>query len=157
MILRMMRLIVVLALTACAGGAEDRSTLDSIPKAAAATVRQHAGGMTITKVDRETEDGQEVFEAVWFVGGVRHEAKVTAAGVLLELEVDVAEGDVPAPVRATAAKALGKGIKYTRLMKGNYEAEIEVGGKEKEIVIAADGTLVTAPKVEDDDGEEDDD
>jgi hypothetical protein len=110
--------------------------------------------MTITKVDRETEDGQEVFEAVWFVGGVRHEAKVTATGVLLELEVEVAEKDVPAPVRATAAKALGTGVKYVRLMSGNYEAEIEVDGKEQELVIAADGTAATT---KDEDDDEDDD
>jgi hypothetical protein len=66
-------------------GTEDRTTLDSIPKAAAATLREQARGMTITKVDRETEDRQDVFEA-WFANGVR--AVRSEGDGVLELEVE---------------------------------------------------------------------
>jgi hypothetical protein len=144
----MIRALGLVALMACAGS-EDRSTLDSIPKAAAQAVRTQAHGMTVTKVEREIEGGEEVFEAVWFEQGARHEAKVTASGKLLELEVEVADAAVPAAVKETAARQLGTGATYVRLLSGNYEAEL----KHREIEIAANGTVVTPP-IEDEDDDE---
>jgi len=156
--------ITFLLVVGCAGGlAEDRGTLDNVPKAAAASLQQQAAGMAIQRVEHETERGVETYEATWYAGGVRHEAKVSADGKLLELEVEVVERDVPAAVRATAERALGQsGAKYERQLDGSYEAEIVVDGKEREVAIDASGKLIRSGDEDEDGddgggGEEDDD
>lgn len=152
----MTRVLAACVLWVGCAGVEERSTLDTIPKAAAATVRQQARGVAIHKIDREQEAGQEVYEAVWYVAGKKHEAKVTATGVLLELEVEVAEAEVPAAVRVTVEKELGSGAKYVRLKDGSFEAEKTASGKQRELVVGGDGRVVGREQ-EDDDDEEDDD
>lgn len=148
-----MRVLVLVVLIGCAG-AEERGTLDSIPKAAAQALRVQSAGVTLNKIDREVEGGVEMWEATWIDGGRKHEAKVNAAGVVVEHEVEVPEAEVPAPVRASAEKAIGKGAQFVRHMNGNYEAELVVGGKEKEVMIAPDGTIVGGDG-DDEDGDDD--
>ena len=149
-----MRFVVLVILIGCAGG-DERGTLESVPKAAAQALRTRSGGVALNKVDREVEGGVEMWEATWFENGRKHEAKVNAAGVVVEHEVEVPEAEVPPAVRATAETAVGKGAQFVRHMTGNYEAELVVGGKEKEVMIAPDGTIVGGDGDDDDDGDDD--
>lgn len=150
---RAMRVLLVgLLVVGCAGTGE-HGTLDTIPKPAAEALRVEAGGVAIEKVERELEGGVELWEATWVANGRRHEAKVSAAGVLVEYEVEVPAAEVPPAVRATAVRELGVGARYERLMDGTYEAEIVVAGKEREVVIGVDGQLV-GREPDDDDAED---
>src|SRR5438045_2671763 len=101
-----MRVLVLMMLIGCAGG-DERGTLDSVPNAAARALRAQSAGVTLTKIEREVEGGVEMWEATWIENGRKHEAKVNAAGVVVEHEVEVPEAEVPAPVRATAERVLG--------------------------------------------------
>lgn len=151
----MMRCIACL-LVACGGGGHHESTLDSIPPPAAATLTAQAGAAAIMHVSREMERGRELYEASWMVDGLEREAKVTATGELVELEIQIREADVPAAVRAAAARSLtgATTIKYVRLQGDLYEAEAMINGRERDVTLTASG----APVQEDDDedGEHDD-
>ena len=149
--------VVLVFLVACAGGPSgDRTTMASIPPPAAATLNAQAGAAAIRHVSRGTEGGREVFEAEWSEGGLEREAKVTATGELLELEIELREADVPAPVRIAAAKALvgATKIKYVRLAGERFEAEAVIHGKEQEVTLTASGACANS---DDDDDDEDDD
>ena len=148
-----------LVLVACAGGAGgDRMTMASIPPPAAAALNAQAGAAAIRQVSRGTEGGREVFEAEWSEGGLEREAKVTAAGEILELEIEVREADVPAPVRTAAASALigATKIKYVRLKGSLFEAEARIHGKEHEVTLTASGAPVHDHDDDDDDDDDDD-
>jgi len=149
--------IVILALAACGTAASTstrRDTLDSIPNAAAAALRRAAGDAKIEHVERERENGVEVYEASWHVDGLEREAAVTASGELVELEEEVPSAQVPSAVRAAAITKLpnASSIKFVKLMTGNYEAEAIVDGHEQDVTLAPDGRTL-----DDDDDDDDDD
>lgn len=148
-------------LAACGAAGQDRATLDSIPRPAAAALTAEAGTATIQHVSREIEGGRELYEGSWVESGLEREAKVTASGELVELEIEVREADVPAPVRSAAASALtgATKIKYVRLTGDRFEAEATIGGKEREVTLTASGAPATGDGNEDgdDDGDESDD
>lgn len=133
----------MLGVVGCAGGQEDRGTLEAVPRAAAAALHERSGG-GVRRVERELEGGVEMWEGSWLdAAGRRHELKVTADGRVVEHEVEVAEGEVPAAVRATAVRVLGAGASYVKVVTtGNYEAERIVEGKERDVMIAPDGRVV---------------
>ena len=131
---------VLLILVAC-GSQGPTTTLDSIPKAAAAALERQAGGAKIERVDREREDGREVFEATWHVDGLEREAAVTASGELVDYEEEVPSAQVPSAVRAAAIVKLpnASSIKFSILKSGNYEAEAIVDGRETDVTLSPDG------------------
>ena len=133
-----MRLWLVL-LVACGTAARTPAgaTLDSIPEAAAAALRRAAGGATIEEVER---DG-DLYEGRWQVDGLEREAEVTASGERMELEEEVPSDQVPAQVRAMAIVKLSnaQSIRFSRLMRGRFEAEAMIDGKEHAITMTADG------------------
>lgn len=150
-------LIVVGCGTATTTTGAKRDTLASIPEAAAAALRQQAGGVPIDHVEREHEGGVEVFEASWRVNGLEREAAVTARGELVELEEEVPSAAVPEPVRVavTAKHARAQSIKYVKVMPaGVYEVEYVEDGKHGEALFAADGRAVTEGEEDDDDDDE---
>ena len=156
------RVLIVISLTACAAsGPEQHNTLDSIPRAAAASLRTEAAGAEIAHVTREREGGQELYEGAWSEGGLRREVKVTADGKVVEREREIAPGDVPVAVRTAASQALPAGgpISYVLLGNGNYEAETVVAGKEHEAVFKPDGSRGSdehdGPDGDDDDDDDD--
>jgi hypothetical protein len=135
-----MRLWLVL-LVACGTTARTpRTALESIPEAAAAALRRAAGGAAIEEVEREGD----LYEGRWQVDGLAREAEVTASGELMELEEEVPSDQVPAQVRAMAIVKLpnAQSIRFSRLMRGKFEAEAIIDGIEREIVMTADGREV---------------
>jgi len=137
-------LISLIGLVGCAGSTdENKGALDTLPKPAAAALQQRAGGAPIEQTHREVEGGKEYYEGVWHVNGARHEVKVTADGTVVEVEEEVAADQVPAAVRATAERELGQKVAtFERQMDGSYEAEVVVNGKEKEVRIGTDGSVL---------------
>ncbi|RYE04846.1 MAG: hypothetical protein EOP33_08370 [Rickettsiaceae bacterium] len=73
-------------------------------------------------------------------------ALLSPAGALLETETDMAPSHLPAPVRATLARAY-PGYKVTEAATivaasgaTTYEAEVSKHGKRRDVVFHADGT-----------------
>ena len=134
-------LVGLLLVAGCARPART-TTLDSIPRAAADAIRGQAGGARIEEVERESEEGEELYEAKWSESGRRHELTVNAAGQVFEHEIEVPEVEVPAPVRATAQRELGAGATWEKTMLGRYKAEVG----DREVVIDADGAVIGRDK-----------
>ena len=147
----MWKLAVMVALTACASTTQ-RSTLDSIPKAAAAALERAAGGAKIESIEREGGN----YEATWHVDGLEREAEVTPSGELVELEEEVPSEQVPSTVRAMALVKLpnAQSIKFVKLKSGNYEAEAMIDGKEHDITMTPDGREVPDEDLCDGEGED---
>jgi uncharacterized membrane protein YkoI len=123
---------------------EQEVSLQQVPPAARTALLKFAGGAKITEVEREKKHGVTFYEAEWQVDGREHEAKVTADGDLMELEVEVDAKDVPAVVRRAAEKTFPGGAKleYERKTVILYEIECKVGGKEREVLLTPAGKAV---------------
>jgi len=154
----MLRAFLLVLLSACGTASSDRTTLDSIPKAAADTLRTAANGAEITAIEHESAKGTDYYEASWNENGLAREAKVRADGTLVESERELRPDEVPAPVRDAATKTLPAGavITYALLHDGRYEAEAIVDRKEHDAIFTADGTHVPED-VNDENAENDDD
>jgi uncharacterized membrane protein YkoI len=159
--------------------------LKDVPAAARETILKEAAGSKVAEVEKVVAGERVTYEAEWKADGKEIEITVSPAGKVLgrevededdddddddksdreekheDGEVDVTLDQVPDAVRATILKeAAGHKIeeieRETRGGRTVYEAEWEVGGKEIEIKVAPDGTLL-AKDVEDDDDDDDDD
>ena len=155
-----MKWMMMLVLAACGtSGTNTVAQRDAIPNAVTATAKQMAGATPIDRIVKEHEDGEIVYEATWHVDGLEREATINAAGKLIDLEEEVAVAQVPEPVRATATAklAVNSGIKFVKHSSGNWEAEVVVDGREREVVVAPDGKVLADDDDEDDDDDKDHD
>lgn len=130
-------------------------TLEELPAAVRATLLKEAGGAAITEIERETEDGQTVYEAEFEVNGEEVEVKIAPDGTLLGREIEDKEEDeavisadqVPAPALAALMKAAG-GATIAKMEMDHahgatiYEAEWSVNGVGHEAAVTAEGALV---------------
>ncbi len=150
-------LLMTCVLASCGGAVTHEPTLDSIPPPAAAALTAQAGAAAIINVSREMEHGRELYEGAWMEDGLEREAKVTATGELVELEIQVREVDVPGPVRVAAAKSLegATTIKYVKLKGELYEAEAVINGKERDVTLTASGAPAAGDGEDDDDDDDD--
>ncbi|MFO8013739.1 MAG: hypothetical protein R6X20_10595 [Phycisphaerae bacterium] len=142
-------------------GKEEKVSLGEVPEAARNTILHEAAGHKVREIEKETENARTVYEAEWKVDGKEVEVTVAADGKLLERETEIALKDVPAAARETILKeAAGTEVaEVEKVVAGGritYEAEWKADGKEIEIKVAPDGTLL-AKDVEDDDDDDDDD
>jgi hypothetical protein len=133
------------------------ASLDKFPEKAKAALLKLAGDNKITEVEMEKEHGIQVYEASWLVDGKKHEAEVTADGVLLELEESVDSDKVPEAVRTAAGKALpgDQKLRYEKHTIVLYEVKGKVDGKNKEIAINPGGKIAGQEEDDDDDKEDD--
>lgn len=126
--------------------------LSQAPAAVQAAAQRLANGAPITAVTMETDDGVTTYEVDWSVGGVAHAAELSTAGDVLERETQVDPNTLPAAVlaklRAKFPNATVKGAEATEVHY--YEVTLVIGGKTREVGIAASGALM------DDDDDEDD-
>jgi uncharacterized membrane protein YkoI len=72
---------------------EEEVSLDEVPEAVKATILREAAGAEIKELERETEDGQTVYEAEAIIDGQEVEIKVAADGTLLSKEVEDEDDD----------------------------------------------------------------
>ena len=162
---------------------EKKLTIDQVPAAVKATILKEAGKNEIKEIEEEIEDGQRVYGAEWVADGKEVDIKVAPDGTLLKKEVEedkdadkedkdeedddekVTIDQVPAAVKATILKEAGENkIEEIEAEKEDgktvYEAKWHVGGKEIEIKVGPDGTLLKKEVEEDkeeDDGDNNDD
>jgi len=163
---------------------EQRVNLRKCPKQVQKTLRREAGNGKIVDLETEQEDGVTVYEAEVEFRKLRYEIEVRADGTLLskvlegiedddeeekegsddededEKEERVRRAELPKRVQRTLARESrgGKIEEIEREQIGDkivFEAEVEFGKLEYEIVIAADGTLLKKVLEEEDDDEDD--
>jgi hypothetical protein len=138
-----------------------------LPQDAAAAVKAAFPSMKIEKVKAEEENGVILFEVELEEGETEVGVEVSADGLIVSVETEIALKDVP-EAAAAAILAAAEGGKVDEVKKEEimaeakdgkiapldavkvvYEAEIEKGTQEGEIAVAADGTIVEPLKWKD--------
>jgi uncharacterized membrane protein YkoI len=139
--------------------------LSDCPDAVQKTFQREANGAKIDEVEKESEDGETIYETDVTIDGKQYEIRVAGDGTLLEkaLEDDENEGeevemklaDCPAAVQKTFKReANGADIdvvdKETKDGKAVYEVDVKIDGKNYEIRVADDGILISKTLDEED-------
>lgn len=178
-------LLMIVMLTSVARAEDENEKvvkMSDCPKAVQKTLKRESRDGKIVEVEKGKVDGKVIFEAeVWF-GKKEYEVQVRADGMLVakilegqkddeengdeddeeEKEESVSKADLPKPVKKTLAKESrgGKVEEIERVKEGGktvYEAEVEINGKDYEVEIASDGTLLSKELDNDDGGDDDED
>jgi hypothetical protein len=116
-----------------------------LPPAVEKTVAAEAQGATIKGFTTEKEKGQVFYEAELNVNGRTKDILISANGVIVEVEEQVAIESLSAAVKGgLQAKARdGKLLKVESLTKGGklvaYEAVVLTGGKRSEVQVGPNG------------------
>jgi uncharacterized membrane protein YkoI len=141
----------------------------SLPEAVKAAIDALYPQATIEDA-KEEEEGLKVYEVELEQNGGEVELTVALDGTIVEVETEVAMDSLPAAVAAALAQAaegaevkeISKEVTYWVITlkrldapETTYEAELIKDGKEIEIEVAADGTILEQ-EVKDDDGDDDD-
>lgn len=139
--------------------------LEEVPPAVRKTIEQHAAGRKVADIDRETWDGKTVFEVEFAQTGRNEQIHVGEDGTLLKQEgktpaarsttagdlkgpmIGTRFSDTPVAVQATIKReANGAEIadidKERRDGRVLYEVEFKNPGKNIEIHVAEDGSIV---------------
>ena len=142
-----------------------------LPEAVREAVDMHYPQAVIEEVKREKE-GPKIYEIELEQNGQDFELTVAPDGTVVETESEVAVDSLPDAVKkaildvASGAriKEVSKEITYlvVKLValdepRTTYEAELDKAGKEIEIEVAADGTVLKVKAEEDEDRDEDGD
>ncbi len=134
----------MLLILASAAAAAGRKPVDrkALPAAVQTAISQEeAKGAAIGRITEEKEQGKTTYEVETKVGARSRDLVFTAAGTLIESEDETAIAAVPAAARAAFERA-GRVLKVERVTRGSavtYEAEIETGGKKRELAVDAAG------------------
>jgi uncharacterized membrane protein YkoI len=138
-----------------------------LPPAVAEAVAKAFPTMKIEKVKAEEENGVRLFEVELEEGKTEVEVEVSAGGLIVSVETEIALKDVP-EAAAAAILAAAEGGKVEEVKKEEimaeakdgqiapltaakvvYEAEIEKGTQEGEIAVDASGAIVEPLKWKD--------
>jgi uncharacterized membrane protein YkoI len=156
---------------------ESELKLSDCPAAVQKTFQREANGAKIEDVEKEIENGKTTYEADVTIDGKEYDITVAEDGTLLEKsleedddedddkkgeEVEVKLSDCPAAVQKTLKReANGASIdsvdKESKDGKTVYEVDVKIDGKNYEIKVAMDGTLISKALDEEDEGENDKD
>ncbi|MDH3256774.1 MAG: PepSY-like domain-containing protein [Nitrospinota bacterium] len=139
-------LILIVAMNGCALFSKEVK-LEDVPPAAQAVIQTHTSGGTIEKITCEKEEGKHFYKVEYKKDGREFELQVDDDGKVLETEEILAMEDLPPAVLETVkAESAGGEIKELALETENgntfYEVEFEKDGKEHEVKIAEDGTVL---------------
>jgi len=141
-----------------------------LPDAVKAVISALYPEAVIEKVEVEKE-GPKVYEIELSLNGQEFEVTVAPDGTIIEIESEVAIDSLPDAVKAAIAKAIEGAeikkveeevtywvvtLKKLETPQTTYEVELIKDGKEIEIELAADGTILKE-KVEDKDDDDDED
>jgi uncharacterized membrane protein YkoI len=127
--------------------AEKKVALKDLPPAAQKAVQDLIKGAELKGLSQEVENGQTLYEAETIKNGKTRDVVIDATGAVLEIEEGTTLNEIPAPAKAAIEKAAagGKVTKVEIVTKGkstNYEAAITKAGKNSEIKVAADGSII---------------
>ncbi len=154
-------LITILLAGTSAPAIGDEVLLSDCPAAVQKTFQREANGADLEEVEKDTDDGETIYEAGVTIDGKEYEIVVAEDGTLLqkalEDEEDKRDGaekvgvklsDCPAAVQETLKReANGTDFdavdKETKDGKVVYEADVKIDGKTYEIRVAEDGILIS--------------
>lgn len=152
-------------------GKEEKVSAEQLPQAVRAAIEKEGG--KLGEIEKEDEDGKVVYEADLEKDGKEFELKVAEDGTVLsreaeaedededekdEKEVKVSAEQLPPAVKAALEKEGAKLDDVEKEEEGGkvvYEADAEKDGKELEIKVAEDGTVIS--REAEDEEEEDED
>ncbi len=132
------------------------------------TLKREAGGTEIKEVVKETEDGKATYEADVTIDGLAYEIQVAADGTLLKKmsedegeETAIKFGDAPAAVqkalkRETNGATLEMVDKFSQQGRTLYEVDAEIDGKNYQIIVTAEGLLISKELDEEEEEEAED-
>jgi hypothetical protein len=141
-------------------GDEQKIELKDAPQAVQDALKKEMKDGKLESIDKQTEDGKTIYEADAMIDGKSREIRIDAEGKVISNKLDedqdaekekdeqkVSLDQVPAAVKATFAKesdgAEVKEVeKETEDGKAAYETTVSIKGKEYEIKVAEDGTLL---------------
>jgi uncharacterized membrane protein YkoI len=142
------------AVTARAAADEPKKLAPAdVPQKVMDAVKARLPGVQVTSVEKETEDGNVVYDLELKHEGRKYEMDVKEDGTIMEIEKEVKAKDVPAAVtKAVTAKypkATVKEVMEVNLVKGkqetpdHYEVTLATAdGKESEVTVSLDGKTV---------------
>jgi uncharacterized membrane protein YkoI len=126
--------------------AEKRVKMESLPPAVQKTVQEQAKGATIRGLSKEIEDGKTFYEAELKINGHNKDVLIDPAGLVVEIEEEVALDSLPAAAKDAIQKRAAKGqIVLVEAVSKNdsivaYEAKIKTAGKTSEVRVNPDGS-----------------
>ena len=134
------------AFIASAVFAETKITMQELPPAVQAAVKELTKNVTVVGMSTEMEKGQRVYEIETKVNGLSRDLLLDKTGAVIETEEEVALDSIPAGAKdAIQKKAAGGEIKKVELLtRGgvvSYEAEVRKKGKNFEVGVNADGSV----------------
>jgi len=153
---KLLRLTAACAVLA-AGGIQaraDKVPMAQVPQAVQKAISEQGKGETVQDVERETRDGQTVYQAEFKREGINRRITFAADGSVIperrgfaDVATSPALNTLPAPVQKTLeAQRVGREVndidKETWNGQTVYEVEFKESGPNSRIHIASDGTLV---------------
>jgi uncharacterized membrane protein YkoI len=133
---------------------EQKIAAKDLPPAVVAGVSKAYPIGQITGAEKKEDDGKIKYEVDVTVGTQKFELKLAEDGTLLSQSEDVDAKDLPAAVTGGVKSALpdaviGEAEKKIKNGKTVYELDVKSGGKNLEVKVAEDGTVLS--QKEDDD------
>lgn len=121
--------------------------LEDVPSAAQAVIQSHTSGGTIDEITCEKEEGKHFYKVEYKKDGREFELQVDDDGNVLEIEESMKMEDLPPAVQETVKTESAGGeieelVLETEKGKTFYEVEFKKDGKEHEVKIAEDGTVL---------------
>lgn len=126
-------------------------TLADLPAAARAAAEKWLAGGTVTRIEKEEENGKVIYDIEATVHGKHVEADIAADGTVLTTEEEIAVAALPEPVRAAAVKYFGgdKDLRAAKEIEGDktsYEVEGRQAGKKVTLKLDAAGKITEEEK-----------
>jgi hypothetical protein len=138
-------LVMIGVAAAAASAQEKRLQRSDLPTAVQKTADEQSKGAVVRGYSSETENGQLQYEVAMTIHGHGRDVSISADGMILEIEEQVALDSLPAAVRAGLEKKAGSGkiMKVESLTKHGtlvaYEAQVRTGTKRSEVQVGPDG------------------
>jgi len=121
-----------------------------VPAKIMQTVQARLPGAQVSSAEKETEDGKIVYDLEMTQNGLKYEMDIKDDGTLFEIEKEV---KAPKPAVTKAVMQKFPDAKISIVMEVNkvegkketaqhYEVTFTTGGKEKEVIVALDGSSV---------------
>src|SRR5262245_14517744 len=104
----------LLMVVTVAQGNDKKISLDKVPKAVMTAVKDRFPGADITSVEKETENGEVIYDFELKHDGRKYEMDIKEDGTVTEIEKEVAAKDVPEAV-TNAVKAKFPGATITEV------------------------------------------
>jgi hypothetical protein len=149
----------LVVLAAAARAAEEKIPPDKLPKEVRAAVDGKFPGAELTSIEKETENGQVVYDIELKHKGRKYEMDIKEDGTILEIEKEIAAKDLPEAVtkaleakypKATYEEVMEK-VKGKETKPSEYEVVLVTADKKKlEVTLTPDGKIVEESKGEGD-------